>query len=104
MWRSADLALSLALALYAATPAAHAAPFEDTPDAAARDPDYAAAKAAMDKKNWPEAAKRFHQPALRDRDSADLHNYLRFSYGNLQQLALAVTHYTRAIRLKPCPP
>jgi len=101
MWRSADLALSLALALYAATPAAHAVPFEDTPDAAARDPDYAAAKAAMDKKNWAEAVKRFHQAALRDPDSADLHNYLGFSYRNLKQMDLAFKHYKRSIELNP---
>jgi Flp pilus assembly protein TadD len=101
MWRSADLALSLALALYAATPAAHAEPFEDTPDAAARDPDYAAAKAAMDKKNWAEAVKRFHQAALRDPDSADLHNYLGFSYRNLKRMDLAFKHYKRSIELNP---
>ena len=94
------IALSLALALCMA-PLTHAEPFEDTPDAAARDPDYAAGKAAMDKKNWAEAAKRFQQAALRDPESADLHNYLGFSYRNLKQMDLALKYYKRSIELNP---
>ena len=94
------IALSLALALCMA-PLTHAEPYEDTPDAAARDPDYAAGKAAMDKKNWAEAAKRFQQAALRDPDSADLHNYLGFSYRNLKQMDLALKYYKRSIELNP---
>lgn len=95
------IAFSLALVLCAVTPASHADPYEDTPDAAARDPDYAAGKAAMEKKNWTEAAKRFHQAALRAPDSADLHNYLGFSYRNLKQIDLAFKHYKRSIELNP---
>ncbi len=94
-------AILLALALFSATPTAIAEPYEDTPDAAARDPDYAAGKAAMDKKNWAEAAKRFQQAALRDPDSADLHNYLGFSYRNLKQMDLALKYYKRSIELNP---
>jgi Flp pilus assembly protein TadD len=89
------------LFLCAVTPAAHAEPYEDAPDAAARDPDYAAGKAAMAKKSWGEAVKRFHQAALRDPDSADLQNYLGFSYRNLKQMDLAFKHYKRAIELNP---
>jgi Flp pilus assembly protein TadD len=91
----------LALFLCAGAPASHAEPYEDTPDAAARDPDYAAGKAAMDKKNWAEAVKRFHQAALRDPDSADLQNYLGYSYRNLEQMDLAFKHYKRSIELNP---
>ncbi len=91
----------LTLALVSATPAAIAEPYEDTPNAAARDPDYAAGKAAMDKKNWPEAAKRFQQALLRDPDSADLHNYLGFSYRNLKQMDLSLKHYKRSIEINP---
>jgi len=94
-------AISLALALCAPTPTAIAEPYEDNPDAAARDPDYAAAKAAMDKKNWTEAVKLFHRAALRDPDSADLHNYLGFSYRNLKQMDLALKYYKRSIELSP---
>jgi Flp pilus assembly protein TadD len=101
MKRTAAVAISIALALFAAIPRVVAEPYEDNPDAAARDPDYAAGKAAMDKKNWAEAVKRFHQAALRDPDSADLHNYLGYSYRNLKQMDLAFKHYKRSIELNP---
>ena len=78
-----------------------AEPYEDNPSAAANDPDYAAGKAAMDKKNWTEAVKRFHQAALRDPDSADLNNYLGYSYRNLKQMDLAFKFYKRSIQLNP---
>jgi Flp pilus assembly protein TadD len=90
-----------ALALPGFMPGAIAEPYEDNPSAAASDPDYAAAKAAMEKKNWAEAVKRFHQAALRDPDSADLHNYLGFSYRNLKQMDLALKYYQRSIELNP---
>jgi Flp pilus assembly protein TadD len=98
---STACALSLSLALCAATPITHAEPYEDNPSAAANDPDYAAGKAAMDNKNWKEALKRFHQAALRDPDSADLHNYLGFTYRNLKQMDLAFKFYKRSIELNP---
>src|SRR5262245_54663712 len=58
----------------AVAPTLFAEPYEDNPGAAAGDPDYAAGKAAMEKKNWKEALRRFNQALLRDPDSADLHN------------------------------
>lgn len=94
-------AILVAFALCISTQTTVAEPYEDTPDAAARDSDYAAGKAAMEKKNWTEAAKRFHQAALRAPDSADLHNYLGFSYRNLKQMDLAFKHYKRSIELNP---
>lgn len=95
------IAAFLLFALCALTAVSVAEPYEDTPDAAARDPDYAAGKEAMAKKNWAEAVKRFHQAGLRDPDSADLHNYLGFSYRNLKQMDLAFKHYKRSIELNP---
>jgi Flp pilus assembly protein TadD len=89
------------LSLLAYSPATLTEPYEDNPSAAAGDPDYAAGKAALEKKNWPEAVKRFHQAALRDPDSADLHNYLGFSYRNLKQMDLAFKYYRRSIQLNP---
>lgn len=82
-------------------PVARAEPYETNPDAATRDPDYAAGKAAIEKKNWDEAVKRFQQAAVRDPDSADLHNYLGFSYRNLKQMDLAFKYYKRSIELDP---
>ena len=98
---AAVIAWSLALLLCAGIPVSHADPSDDAADAAARDPDYTAGKAAMDKRNWNEAVKRFHQAALRAPDSADLHNYLGYSYRNLKQMDLAFKHYKRAIELNP---
>ena len=57
-------AIFLAFALCSAASIVVAEPYEDTPDAAARDPDYAAGKEAMAKKDWAEAVKRFHQAPL----------------------------------------
>ena len=91
----------LLLALCPAVSITYAEPFEDNPGAAASDPDYAAGKAAMDKKNWTEAVKRFQQAALRAPDSADLHNYLGYSYRNLKQMDLALKYYKRSIELNP---
>ena len=93
--------LCLAFALGSTSFSAGAEPFEDSPSAAASDADYAGGKAAMDKKNWPEAVKRFQQAALRNPDSADLHNYLGYSYRNLKQMDLAFKYYKRSIELNP---
>ena len=94
--------IALAAAAFAAMqPYAAAEPFEDNPSASAKDPDYAAAKLAMEKKNWSEAVKRFQQAALRDPDSADLNNYIAYSYRNLKQMDLAFKHYRRALELNP---
>ena len=78
-----------------------AEPSETKPEAAASDSDYMAGKAALDRKDWREAARRFGQAALRDPDSADLENYLGYSYRNLGQLDAAFAHYKRALALNP---
>jgi len=98
-WRTAVCGVMLVCALTA--PAVSAAPYETTPDAAARDPDYAAGKQAMEKKDWPEAARRFARAAAGDPNNPDLQNYLGYSYRNLKQFDLAFKHYQRAIVLDP---
>jgi tetratricopeptide (TPR) repeat protein len=83
-----------------ATAGARADPseFEDT---ATRDPDYAAGKVAIDKKNWNEAVKRLQQTAVREPDNADVHSFLGYAYRHLNQFDLAFEHYNRAIALNP---
>jgi Flp pilus assembly protein TadD len=76
-------------------------PKETSPDAAARDPDYAAAKEALERKDWRDAVERFSRASLRDPENADLQNYLGFSYRNLGQLDPAFKHYKRALELNP---
>ena len=58
MRHNALAAILFAGAALAAVPAL-AEPFESNPNLAATDADFAAGKQAMEKKNWPEAAKRF---------------------------------------------
>ena len=82
-------------------PSALCEPTEDDPAAAAKDPDYAAGKQAMLKRDWPEAVARFGKALLRDPDNADLHNHLGFAHRNLRHYALAFKHYEQALALSP---
>ena len=92
----ATLVAALAVALIAV-----ADPFESIPDASARDPDYAAGKQAMEKKDWTEATKRFSIALKRDPDNPDLQNYLGYTHRNQKQFDLAFKYYKRAIELNP---
>lgn len=76
-------------------------PYEDTPHAAARDPHYAAGKAAIERMDWARAVEQLQQAARRDPDSADVQNYLGFSYRKLGQLDRALSHYKRSLALNP---
>ena len=78
-----------------------AEPTETKPEAAALDPDYAAGKQALDRKDWADAARRFKQAALRDPDNADLQTYLGYSYRHLGQLDTAFAYSRRALELNP---
>ena len=93
--------LFMALALGAFAPGALADPEETDPDLAKRDADYAAGVAAVQAKNWSEAVAKLKIAERRNPDSADLHNYLGYSYRNLKQFDLAFTHYKRSIALEP---
>ena len=87
----------LAIALVIGLPTLLSAePTETKPEAAALDPDYAAGKQALDRKDRAEAARRFKQAALRDPDNADLQNYLGYSYRHLGQLDTAAPMSTWA--------
>lgn len=93
-------ALALALGLAFATGAA-AEGYEANPSAVEKDEDYAAGKKAIAARDWTEAVKRLAVAARRDPDSADLQNYLGYSYRNLRQYELAFKHYKRSIELNP---
>ena len=93
--------LALAAIAVATAPPCFADPEETDSKAATIDPDYAAGKQALERKDWREAARRFGQAALRDPSNADLQNYLGYSYRNLKQLDLAFKHYGRALDLNP---
>lgn len=100
-WKAKVLAaMAYACAALVAAPA-FAEPYETNPNLAVTDADYAAGKQAMDKKNWPEAARRFEVALRRNPDSADLQNYLGYTHRNLKQFDLAFKYYKRAIELEP---
>lgn len=80
---------------------AHADPVETDPDLAKRDEDYAAGRKAVEAKNWSEAVARLRKAEVRNPDSADLHNFLGYSYRNLKQFEPAFRHYKRAIEIDP---
>ena len=94
-------AFVVACALGAVSPGALADPEETDPDLAKRDEDYAAGVAAVKAKNWSEAVAKLKIAERRNPDSADLHNFLGFSYRNQKQFDLAFTHYKRSLALDP---
>ena len=81
-------AVLLACALGAFAWGALADPEETDPDLAKRDKDYAAGGAAVKAKNWTEAVAKLKIAERRNPDSADLHNFLGFSYRNLMSTSL----------------
>jgi Flp pilus assembly protein TadD len=81
--------------------AAHADPEETDPDLAKRDADYAAGRKAVEAKDWSAAVAKLQIAERRNPDSADLQNFLGFSYRNLKQYDLAFQHYERALAIDP---
>lgn len=79
----------------------HADPEETDPDLAKRDADYAAGRKAIDAKNWSEAVAKLKVAERRNPDSADLQNFLGFSYRNLKKYDLAFAHYEKALAIDP---
>ena len=96
----AGCALAAAIAFSTAWPCL-AVEEDSNPQAAERNPDYAAGKQAFDRKDWGEAVRRFSRATLLDPDNADIHNYLGFSYRKMGQLELAFKYYHRALALNP---
>jgi Flp pilus assembly protein TadD len=76
-------------------------PYESDPDLASRDDDYAAARRAVDKSDWAEAARLLERAKRRHPEHADLQNMLGFTYRNLKQYDLAFKHYKRALEIDP---
>jgi len=80
---------------------AQADPEETDPDLAKRDADYAVGVQAVKDKQWTQAIEALRKAERRNPESADLQNFLGFSYRNLKQFDAAFEHYERAIKLDP---
>jgi Flp pilus assembly protein TadD len=91
----------LSVAFVAVVPEVRAVMTDDAPAAEMADPDFAAGRAAIERKNWTEAVRLLRRALPRHPDDADLHNALGYAHRNLQQLDLAFQHYKRALALDP---
>lgn len=97
---SGALIAALAVSIALATPLA-LADATDEADLSAMDVDYAAARRAIDAREWSEAARRFRLAEARYPDNADLQNYLGYAYRKLGQYEPAFDHYKHALALDP---
>lgn len=96
------LTLFLAVSLIVAAVPARAV--GDLPSAAPtkpRDPDYEAGKRAVDAHNWQAALDSFNRALAKEPNSADVHNYLGYSWRKSGNMDMAFKHYQEALRLDP---
>ena len=90
------------LALLALSPMAFAMGSDSTPQASQQsDPDYAAGKQAIDKRDWATAVDRLTKALVRSPKSADIHNYLGFAQRKSGNFEKAFLHYTEALKIDP---
>jgi tetratricopeptide (TPR) repeat protein len=65
------------------------------------DPDLAAARKALEAKDWPGAAKLLEKAAARDASNPDVYTLLGFAERNRGNTDAAFAHYEKALRLDP---
>ncbi len=90
------LACMLALPMFAA-----GADTEWLPKTNAQNADFTAGKKAVADKNWQAAVDAFNRVAKSEPSNPDVHNYLGYSYRNMEQMELSFKHYNEALRLEP---
>jgi tetratricopeptide (TPR) repeat protein len=71
------------------------------PPRVATNPDYEAGKKAVDAHNYKAALESFNRALAKEPDSADIHNYLGYSWRKSGNLDMAFKHYNEALRLDP---
>jgi Flp pilus assembly protein TadD len=90
------------VALMLATPVLAAAlDTQSTPDTNAQNSDFMTGKKAVDGKDWEVAIRAFSRAVKADPGNADIHNYLGYSYRNINKMDLSFKHYNEALRLEP---
>lgn len=73
----------------------------EPPQREAADPDWAAARKAVEAKRWDEVVRLLEQVASRRGPSADVSNLLGYAERNRGNLDAAFAHYEKALRLDP---
>jgi len=72
-----------------------------SPSSPPEDPDLAAARKALEAKDWPQAIRRLELARGREPRNADVHNLLGFAERKQGHLEAALAHYDEALRLDP---
>jgi tetratricopeptide (TPR) repeat protein len=96
---AAAILVAVVVCFVAATVVAE--PYEDNPEASARDADYGRRQGGPYEEGLGGSPQALPPGMVARPDNADLHNYLGFSYRNLKQMDLAFKHYKRSIELNP---
>jgi len=95
----------LAFALFLCTPLSQVLAAGDVgspaPPRVRTNPDYEAGKKAVEAHDYKAALESFNRALAREPDSADIHNYLGYSYRKSGNLDLAFKHYNEALRIDP---
>jgi Flp pilus assembly protein TadD len=71
------------------------------PPRVATNPDYEAGKKAVEAHNYKAALESFNRALAKEPDSADIHNYLGYSWRKSGNLDMAFKHYNEALRIDP---
>ena len=97
------IALILGAGALAATPGTWAMGSSDpAPKASApADPDYAAGRAAIEKKDWPTAIASLQKVVAKDGKNADAFNYLGYAQRNGGDVPGALVSYQKALEIDP---
>lgn len=83
------------------TGAAHAAGTSETPTAPAAVNDLEEGRNAVKAQQWRVAINHLEKALAKDRDNADIHNWLGYSYRNSGDMAKGMASYSTALKLNP---
>jgi Flp pilus assembly protein TadD len=101
MKRTVILAAALALLLPVAQVRAAGDAGSPAPPRVATNPDYEAGKKAVEAHNYKAALESFNRALAKEPDSADIHNYLGYSWRKSGNLDMAFKHYNEALKIDP---
>ena len=99
--RVSALFVTLFAILLSATAPAFAAGSDETPAAPAAISDLDEGRNAVKAKQWAKAIGHLDQALARDRNNADIHNWLGYSHRNNGAHVKAMEHYNTALKLNP---